>query len=150
MLLCLSNKLREFQANLNPQSNSIFQLEKKITVCGDIHGQFYDLVNVYKINGMPSEENPYLFNGDFVDRGSFSIEVILTLLAWKVANPNIIHLTRGNHESRSMTQLYGFQGEVIHKYNSNVYELFLKCFQSLPLAFVLSKKVMVCHGGLFK
>jgi len=100
----------------------------KITVCGDTHGQFYDLANIFKINGYPSEINPYLFNGDFVDRGSFSVEVILTLLAFKVANPNCMHLTRGNHESRNMTKLYGFEGEVLHKYDSKVYELFLTFF----------------------
>ena len=73
-----------------------------------IYKRFYDLLNIFKLNGYPSDENPYLFNGDFVDRGSFSVEVILTLLAWKVANPNCMHLTRGNHESRNMTKLYGY------------------------------------------
>ena len=65
---------------------SIDELEE-ITVCGDVHGQYYDLMNIFKINGAPSEENPYLFNGDFIDRGSFSVEVIITLLAWKVCLP---------------------------------------------------------------
>jgi serine/threonine-protein phosphatase 5 len=60
---------------------------EEITVCGDIHGQYYDLMNIFKINGSPSPENPYVFNGDFVDRGSFSVEVITTLLAWKVCYP---------------------------------------------------------------
>lgn len=77
----------------------------KITVCGDVHGQYYDLADgIFKKNGMPSKENPYVFNGDFVDRGSFSVEVILTLLAVKVACPEAIHLTRGNHESQNMNK----------------------------------------------
>jgi len=65
---------------------SIDELEE-ITVCGDVHGQYYDLLNLFSINGNPSEENPYLFNGDFIDRGSFSVEVVLTMLAWKVCYP---------------------------------------------------------------
>lgn len=59
----------------------------EITVCGDVHGQYYDLLNIWEINGLPSEDNPYLFNGDFVDRGSFSLEVILILFSWKLLYP---------------------------------------------------------------
>lgn len=83
-----------------------------ITVCGDVHGQFYDLLHIFDLNGLPSADNPYLFNGDFVDRGSFSVEVILTLLAWKALEPGCMHLSRGNHESHSMNKMYGFDGEV--------------------------------------
>ena len=78
---------------------SIDELEE-ITVCGDIHGQYYDLMNIFKINGSPSEENPYLFNGDFIDRGSFSVEVIITMLAWKVCFPQHFFMSRGNHEAK--------------------------------------------------
>ena len=81
-------------------------------VCGDTHGQYYDLLELFRINGKPSKENPYLFNGDFVDRGSFSVENILALLSYKLALPDHFHMLRGNHESRQMTQVYGFQGEV--------------------------------------
>lgn len=93
----------------------------EMTVCGDTHGQFYDLLNIFKLNGNPSTTNPYLFNGDFVDRGSFSVEVIVTLLAWKVCNPDSMHLTRGNHETINMNKMYGFEGEVLHKYDSQTF-----------------------------
>jgi serine/threonine-protein phosphatase 5 len=106
-------------------------------------------LNIFNLNGNPSSNNPYLFNGDFVDRGSFSVEVIVCLLAWKACNPNSMHLTRGNHEAKSMNKLYGFEGEVTHKYDKRTYEIFCDIFCFLPLAYVLGKKVMVCHGGLF-
>lgn len=84
----------ETMVNIN-----IEELEE-ITVCGDVHGQYYDLMNIFKINGNPSTENPYLFNGDFIDRGSFSVEVIITMLAYKVCFPMHFFMNRGNHESK--------------------------------------------------
>lgn len=122
---------------------------KHFTVCGDVHGQFYDLMNIFELNGLPSEENPYLFNGDFVDRGSFSLEVILTLFAFKCMSPSAIHLARGNHESKSMNKIYGFEGEVRSKLNETFVELFAEVFCCLPLAHVINEKVFVVHGGLF-
>jgi serine/threonine-protein phosphatase 5 len=122
---------------------------KEITVCGDTHGQFFDLLNIFKTNGNPTKENPYLFNGDFVDRGSFSVEVIMTLLTWKVHDPSCMHLTRGNHEAKSLNKLYGFEGEVIHKYDPKTMDLFSEVFNCLPLCYVLNSKVMIVHGGLF-
>lgn len=98
---------------------------------------------------MPSEENPYLFNGDFIDRGSFSVEVILTLLAWKVCYPQHFYMTRGNHEAMSLNKMYGFFGEVQAKYDKKTYDLFSQLFCQLPICAVINKKVMVCHGGLF-
>ena len=82
--------------------------DDEFTVCGDVHGQFYDLINIFEINGYPSEKNPYLFNGDFVDRGSFSVEVIITLLAWKILYPEHFHMARGNHESKNLNKIYGY------------------------------------------
>lgn len=123
--------------------------DQHITVCGDTHGQYYDLLRIFDLNGMPSQDNPYLFNGDFVDRGSFSVEVILTLLAWKCLLPGHMHLTRGNHESKSMNTIYGFFGEVRSKYTSTMVEVFRETFCWLPLGYVLGGKVMVVHGGLF-
>lgn len=119
------------------------------TVCGDVHGQYYDLLNIWDLNGLPSPENPYLFNGDFVDRGSFSVEVMLSLLAWKVLYPQALHLTRGNHESHAMNKIYGFDGEVKAKYNNTLLDVFRETFHWLPLAYCLNGKVLVLHGGLF-
>ncbi|CAE7827018.1 PPP5C [Symbiodinium sp. CCMP2456] len=121
----------------------------EVTVCGDVHGQFYDLLNIFSMNGVPSQDNPYLFNGDFVDRGSFSVEVILTLFAWKLAFPKHLHLARGNHETRNMNKLYGFEGEVTKKYDEELYQLFCEAFCLLPLCHVINNQVFVVHGGLF-
>ncbi|XP_051152087.1 serine/threonine-protein phosphatase 5 isoform X2 [Andrographis paniculata] len=122
---------------------------KHFTVCGDVHGQFYDLLNIFELNGLPSEDNPYLFNGDFVDRGSFSLEVILTLFAFKCMCPSAMYLSRGNHESKSMNKIYGFEGEVRSKLSDTFVELFAEVFCCLPLAHVINEKVFVVHGGLF-
>ncbi|XP_020088784.1 serine/threonine-protein phosphatase 5 [Ananas comosus] len=119
------------------------------TVCGDVHGQYYDLLNIFELNGLPSEENPYLFNGDFVDRGSFSVEVILTLFAFKCMRPTAMYLSRGNHESKSMNKIYGFEGEVKSKLSEIFVELFAEVFCCLPLAHVINEKIFVVHGGLF-
>lgn len=119
------------------------------TVCGDTHGQFYDVCNIFSINGLPSETNPYLFNGDFVDRGSFSFEVVMTLFAMKLVYPQHVHLLRGNHESKNMNKIYGFEGEVKHKYDETVMQLFTEVFNWLPLAAVIEDRVLVVHGGLF-
>jgi len=125
-----------------------FPENSKFTVCGDTHGQYYDLLNIFEINGLPSETNPYLFNGDFVDRGSFSVEVIFTLLAFKVLYPEHMHLTRGNHETDDMNKIYGFQGEVKAKYGDTMYEVFKETFCAMPIAARIGEKVFVVHGGL--
>ncbi len=119
-----------------------------MTVCGDTHGQFYDVLNIFAINGYPTYKNPYLFNGDFVDRGSFSVEVILTFLLFKISDPSCIYLTRGNHETKNMNKIYGFEGEVKAKYDDKIFELFLEVFSHLPLAATVGDRVFVTHGGL--
>jgi serine/threonine-protein phosphatase 5 len=118
------------------------------TVCGDTHGQYYDLLHIFEIGGFPSPTNPYLFNGDFVDRGSFSLEVVTTLIALKLAMPTAIYMSRGNHETKNMNKIYGFEGEVKHKYDDRVMNLFNDVFQWLPLAAVIENAVFVVHGGL--
>ncbi|CAK9293909.1 unnamed protein product [Gordionus sp. m RMFG-2023] len=123
--------------------------DQKLTICGDIHGQFFDMLHIFDMNGMPSPQNLYLFNGDFVDRGSFSVEVMLTLLAFKALYPNSFYLTRGNHETATMNQMYGFEGEVKSKYSQTIYTYFAEIFCLLPLAYLIQGKVLVMHGGIF-
>ena len=124
---------------------------KNFTVVGDIHGQFYDLLHIFEINGYPSEENPYLFNGDYVDRGVFGLECIITLIAFKILYPNHLYLSRGNHEGANLNQMYGFRNEVLDKYGkeSQVYDCFNEFFKTLPLGHILNKEILVVHGGLF-
>jgi serine/threonine-protein phosphatase 5 len=90
-----------------------------------------------------------LFNGDFVDRGSFSVECILTLFGFKLLYPDKFFLSRGNHESQTMNQMYGFEGEVRAKYSGQMAELFTEVYNWLPLCHLLNKQVLVMHGGLF-
>lgn len=123
--------------------------DHKFTVCGDIHGQYFDLLNVFRLNGLPSPDNPYLFNGDFVDRGSFSVECILVLFGFKLLYPKHFHMARGNHESMTMNQMYGFEGEVKAKYCSQLYDLFTEVFNLIPLAHCINKRVLIMHGGIF-
>lgn len=118
------------------------------TVCGDTHGQFFDLCNIFQIGGLPSPTNPFLFNGDYVDRGSFSFEVVLTLLSIKLASPTALHMLRGNHETKGMNKIYGFEGEVKHKYDNTVFSVFSEVFCCLPLCAVINDAVFVVHGGL--
>mmetsp|Transcript_43168 Transcript_43168/g.115463 ORF Transcript_43168/g.115463 Transcript_43168/m.115463 type:complete len:503 (+) Transcript_43168:66-1574(+) len=121
-----------------------------INVCGDVHGQFYDLCNIFEKAGRPSEKNPFLFNGDFVDRGSFGVETVLLLFAFKVLYPQHMHLNRGNHETTNMNKMYGFEGEIKAKYKeADFMPLLTDIFQWLPLAHVIGGKVLVLHGGLF-
>ncbi|XP_063456493.1 serine/threonine-protein phosphatase 5 isoform X1 [Pan paniscus] len=142
-------QVKEVLSKLSTLVETTLKETEKITVCGDTHGQFYDLLNIFELNGLPSETNPYIFNGDFVDRGSFSVEVILTLFGFKLLYPDHFHLLRGNHETDNMNQIYGFEGEVKAKYTAQMYELFSEVFEWLPLAQCINGKVLIMHGGLF-
>jgi serine/threonine-protein phosphatase 5 len=123
--------------------------DTKLTVCGDTHGQFFDLLEIFRLNGYPSEKQGYLFNGDFVDRGSWSTEIALLLYAYKWLRPNYFFLNRGNHETDDMNRVYGFEGECKAKYNEKTFRLFSESFSALPLATLIGKKYLTLHGGLF-
>jgi serine/threonine-protein phosphatase 4 catalytic subunit len=123
-------------------------LECPITVCGDIHGQFDDLMELFNVGGEIPETN-YIFMGDFVDRGINSVETFLFFLVLKVKYPDRITLLRGNHESRQITQVYGFYDECMRKFSSvNVWKMCTEVFDVLQLAAVIEDKVFCVHGGL--
>ncbi|CAL8322382.1 unnamed protein product [Lota lota] len=124
---------------------------KEITICGDLHGQLEDLLLVFYKNGLPSPEKPYVFNGDFVDRGKSSMEILLILFAFLLVYPNDVHLNRGNHEDHIVNLRYGFTKEVLGKYRvhgKKILKLLHKMFSWLPLATVIDGKVLVVHGGI--
>lgn len=121
----------------------------KLTVCGDTHGQYFDLMEIFRLNGFPSDTHYYLFNGDFVDRGSWSTEIALLFYAYKWLRPKTFFLNRGNHETDDMNRVYGFEGECKAKYNEKTFKLFSESFSALPLATLIGKAYLVLHGGLF-
>lgn len=140
----LCNKAREI---LIEESN-VQRIDSPVTICGDIHGQFYDLQELFKVGGDVPSRN-YLFLGDFVDRGHYSCETFLLLLALKVRYPDRITLIRGNHESRGITQVYGFYEESLRKFGSlNVWRYCTEIFDYLSLSALIDEAVFCVHGGL--
>jgi len=104
-------------------------------------------MKMFEVAGDP-EDNKFLFLGDYVDRGSFSIEVILLLYALKICYPNTITMLRGNHECRQMTQFFNFRMECLYKYDEAVYELFMESFDAMPLGCILNGRFLAVHGGI--
>lgn len=127
---------------------NVIKVRSPVTICGDIHGQFDDLIELFKINGrVPFTD--YLFMGDYVDRGNKSVETVTYLFALKLKYPDHITLLRGNHESAGVSQHFGFRDEVLKRYgNETVWKIYINTFNSLPLAALVNNKVLCIHGGL--
>nr|CCA19560.1 calcineurinlike phosphoesterase putative [Albugo laibachii Nc14] len=120
----------------------------QITLLGDLHGQLDDLLFIFRKNGLPSPSNPYIINGDFVDRGDRGVEVCILLYLFKLLYPKAVHINRGNHEDSNVTQVFGFMSEVLQKYDREVYYHFCETFKWLRLATLIEKSVLVVHGGI--
>lgn len=127
---------------------NILRLEPPITVCGDTHGQLYDLFRIFDNFGEVPIRS-YLFLGDYVDRGYYSIELLVYLLCLKIKYPKNIYMLRGNHECREVNTEYGFLEEIETKYNNA--DIFATCnelFRFLPLSAIINNRIFCVHGGL--
>ena len=141
-VICL--KLKEILI----KEDNIKVLSAPVTIVGDIHGQFYDLVEIFKVGGSPPDIN-YLFLGDYVDRGPHSTETIILLSLLKLKHPERVTLIRGNHETRVVTQTYGFYTECQTKYGDTlVWQHITDMFDYLPIGALIDNELLCVHGGL--
>jgi serine/threonine-protein phosphatase PP1 catalytic subunit len=127
--------------------NTLLELEAPIKICGDVHGQYHDLLRIFEYCGFPPESN-YLFLGDYVDRGQQSLEVVTLLFSYKVKYPENFFLLRGNHECASITRIYGFYDECKRRYNVRLWKSFCDVFNCLPVCGLIDEKIICMHGGL--
>ena len=139
----LINKCKE----ILKQQPSFLELACPISILGDIHGQYLDLLRLFEYGGYPPSTN-YLFLGDYVDRGKQSIETICLLMAYKIKYPENFFMIRGNHEAELVNRIYGFYDECRKRYNVKLWKNFTDMFNWLPIAALIDDKIFCVHGGL--
>jgi len=128
--------------------STIVNVRAPVTVCGDLHGQFWDLLEIFQIGGKIPDTN-YLFMGDYVDRGYHSVETLSLVLALKLRYKDRVTILRGNHENRDINKIYGFYDETNRKFgNERVWAYFTEVFFYLPLAATIDNQIFCVHGGL--
>ncbi|KAK9103759.1 hypothetical protein Sjap_021013 [Stephania japonica] len=124
----------------------LLELQAPVKICGDIRGQYPDLLRLFEYGGFPPLVR-YLFLGNYVDYGEQSIETICLLLAYKIRYPDNFFLLRGNFESAAVN-LYGFYDECKKKFNVSLWKVFNDCFNCMPIVAMIDGKVLCVHGGL--
>ena len=132
------------------QEPMVFNFQIPIKIVGNIHGDFYDLLEYFAMGDHPSEKNKYLFLGNMIDRGKRSIESICLLFAYKIKYPNGIYFLRGNHECASMNRIYGLFDECKKRYDKyiRIWRCFNDAFNCMSICGIINKSIFCVHGGI--
>lgn len=125
----------------------LVEIRAPVNLCGDVHGQYNDLLRLFDLGRYPPESN-YIFLGDYVDRGDKSIETVCLLMAYKLRFPDNFFMLRGNHESSSINRIYGFFDECKRRFSVRMWKLFTDTFNCMPVAGLVDNRIFCMHGGL--